>query len=351
MSTAISRPGSTPTQPLALLAALGPATGNPTTDLPASDRPRHPRKPGRWQDHPQCGLQQILHHLNLRAISLSLDDLYKTYADRQQLQRQDPRLIWRGPPGTHDIGLGIDVLDRLRETTSSQGPIAVPRFDKSLWAGAGDRSDPEWVSAVDVVIFEGWFVGATPIETYLPVDPPLASPFDISKSFDTCIGLRKFPETPEAQQWCEADWAFARDCNERLATYIPLWQRCDRLAVLVLSDYRLSKQWRLQAEQRMRASQSTGDSQAEGQEGQQAEGQQAGQRSAMTDGEVTKFVDYFWTALHPELFIRPMVMPALAAMRRRSFPELAPVSLVLEILADHSLGQITATVPNAQPLS
>lgn len=45
----------------------------------------------------------ILQQLGYRTLSLSLDDLYKTYNDRLALIQQDSRLLWRGPPGTHDI--------------------------------------------------------------------------------------------------------------------------------------------------------------------------------------------------------------------------------------------------------
>jgi glycerate kinase (EC 2.7.1.31) len=65
-------------------------------------------------------LTLILGKLGYSTVSLSLDDLYKTYADRQQLQKADPRLIWRGPPGTHDLELGIAVLDRLRSAQNHQ---------------------------------------------------------------------------------------------------------------------------------------------------------------------------------------------------------------------------------------
>ncbi|WP_239651506.1 hypothetical protein [Neosynechococcus sphagnicola] len=107
-------------------------------------------------------LKLILEHLGYRVLTLSLDDLYKTYRDRQQLRAADPRLIWRGPPGTHDIDLGIQVLDQLRQPLAGQ-LIQVPRFDKSAWQGQGDRTSPEIITPVDIVLFEGWFVGVRPI--------------------------------------------------------------------------------------------------------------------------------------------------------------------------------------------
>ncbi|EKQ67184.1 putative kinase [Leptolyngbyaceae cyanobacterium JSC-12] len=200
-------------------------------------------------------LKIILRKLGYNALSWSLDDLYKTYRDRVQLQHQEPQLIWRGPPGTHDVNLGIQVLDQLRSATPGQ-PISIPRFDKSLHGGMGDRVAPEWVKNVDIVLFEGWFVGIHPIDAIAFQEPP-------------------------APILSQADLNFARTCNTRLQDYLPLWQRLDSLWVLYPSDYRLSLEWRKQAEHRMKA---TG-------------------KSGMTDSEIEAFVTYFWKALHPELFI------------------------------------------------
>ena len=204
-------------------------------------------------------LKLILEQLGYRLLSLSLDDLYKTYEERLQLQALDPRLLWRGPPGTHDIALGLAVLDRVLRAEPGQ-TVAIPRFDKSAWNGAGDRTDAEIVQDIDIVLFEGWFVGVQPID---PIALTAAPP----------------PITTEA------DRAFARDMNARLQAYLPLWDRLDRLMVLYPLDYRLSQQWRRQAEQRAIAAGKTG----------------------MTDVEIDQFVEYFWRALHPRLFIEPLV--------------------------------------------
>jgi len=220
-------------------------------------------------------LTLILQTWGDRTLSLSLDDLYKTHADRLQLQQQDPRLIWRGPPGTHDIELGLSVLQALRQSQADQ-PIAIPRFDKSLHQGAGDRVAFEIVSGIDIVLFEGWFVGCRPVEP-------------------TCFEAAPFPIQTEA------DRAFARDMNARLHDYLPLWDCCDRLLILYPADYRLSKVWRQQAEQKMRSQ----------------------GKSGMSDVEIEAFVDYFWKALHPELFVAPLVcQPGIA-------------DLVVEIDANH----------------
>ena len=204
-------------------------------------------------------LRLILTQLGYRTLCLSIDDLYKTYHERQLLQQQDPRLIWRGPPGTHDIELGLQLLEQLRQP-NQQEPIAVPRFDKSAWGGIGDRKGTELVEDIDIVLFEGWLVGIRPI------DPAVFE------------GKTPAPiQTP-------ADRLFAQDMNERLKDYLPLWECLDRLMMLYPVDYRLSKQWRLQAEQEMI---DTG-------------------KAGMSDTQINEFVEYFWKSLHPELFITPL---------------------------------------------
>lgn len=225
-------------------------------------------------------LSLILRYLGYRTLSLSLDDLYKTYSDRLALRKQDPRLIWRGPPGTHDVELGLKVLDRLRQPDLTT-PIQIPRFDKSAWSGEGDRSEPEIVESVDIVLFEGWFVGARPINPacFDAAPPPIVTP---------------------------ANREFARDMNARLKDYLPLWERLDRLIVLYPTDYRLSLEWRKQAEHQMIATGKTG----------------------MTDAQIDQFVEYFWRSLHPDLFIKPLI------------EDPGWVDLVIEINPDRSVGAV-----------
>jgi len=233
-------------------------------------------------------LTYLLTHLGHGVCELSIDDLYKTYADRQMLQKQDARLAWRGPPGTHDVELGITALKQLRDAVDA--PIALPRFDKALWNGAGDRIDPVWVSGIDIVLFEGWFVGTR------PVDP---AAFDAAP--DPIV--------------TEGDRQFARDMNRALQAYQPLWDCLDRLIVLSPVDYRLSKQWRQAAEQQMRA-----------------EG-----RGGMSDEDIEAFVTYFWRSLHPDLFIQPLCQPGSQA------------ALVVEIKANHQPGRVYCPGSPASP--
>ncbi len=225
-------------------------------------------------------LTLILKYLGKTILDLSLDDLYKTYQERKKLQQENPFLIWRGPPGTHDVTLGIDIINKLLQKDFS-GEILIPRFDKSLYQGAGDRITPQVVPKPDILLFEGWFVGVIPVDNSRFANPPWPI------------------MTPEDKQ-------FALESNKNLQEYLPLWEKLDRLIILYPDNYHHSKKWRLDAEQKMIASGKTG----------------------MTDTEINQFVEYFWKALHPELFIMPLI----------NNPNLT--DLVIEIKGDRTLGTI-----------
>lgn len=202
-------------------------------------------------------LKTILKIWGIRAESLSIDDLYKTYAERQALQSRDPRLIWRGPPGTHDVDLGLSVIDQVL----NQAPtIHLPQFDKYLHEGQGDRVQAKLIEPIDVLFFEGWFVGARSIDA------------------------QNFDRAPEPII-TETDRLFARDMNEALKAYKPLWDQLDSLLILHPIDYRFSLEWRWEAESKAIAQGKTG----------------------MSQSEITDFVHYFWKALHPDLFIKPLI--------------------------------------------
>ena len=107
-------------------------------------------------------LQLILREIyGLRVAGFSIDDLYRTHADRERLGREvHPLLVTRGVPGTHDVDLGIATIKALTAATAAN--VAIPAFDKAR----DDRlPEAEWrvmESPLDVVIFEGCCVGARP---------------------------------------------------------------------------------------------------------------------------------------------------------------------------------------------
>ena len=102
-------------------------------------------------------LEILLKKRGLRAVTMSMDDIYLTKAERQQLAKEvHPLFATRGVPGTHSPALGMDVI----EAVLTGKAFEMPRFDKSR----DDRAlKGETISGpVDVLLFDGWCLGAKP---------------------------------------------------------------------------------------------------------------------------------------------------------------------------------------------
>ena len=111
-------------------------------------------------------LEELLAARQLRAVTLSMDDLYLTQAERQDLAREvHPLFATRGVPGTHAPGLGMAIIEHIRAGRS----FDIPRFDK----GTDDRSsDTETITGpVDVLLLEGWCVACRPEADEELLDP------------------------------------------------------------------------------------------------------------------------------------------------------------------------------------
>lgn len=169
-----------------------------------------------------------------RTVVLSLDDFYLTRAERLQLAREvHPLLAVRGVPGTHDIGLACAVFAVLDRGEA----VPLPRFDKAT----DDRVDPAlWPSApegVDLIIFEGWCVGARP-----QPESALQAPVNLLEKEEDPAGV------------------WRRYVNAELAgPYQRLFSRIDRLALLRAPNWQQVYAWRLQQEQELRQSGATGE--------------------------------------------------------------------------------------------
>ena len=99
---------------------------------------------------------------------LSIDDFYLTKAERKRLAADvHPLFRTRGPPGTHAVRLLLGTLEAMTRGDDA----AVPRFDK----GIDDRVGEAAVAGpVDIVVLEGWCVGAPPRpagESLAPINP------------------------------------------------------------------------------------------------------------------------------------------------------------------------------------
>ncbi len=172
---------------------------------------------------------------NLRSLCLSIDDFYLGQAERRKLAESvHPLLKTRGVPGTHDVVLLQSTLDQLK-TASASARIPIPRFSKAT----DDRMSPAEVrlqdGALDLVILEGWFVGAT-AQDNLELEKPLN---ELEKDED-------------------ADGEWRRFVNGKLQSdYQSIFQLLDRLLMLRAPSFEQVYEWRgLQEEKLRRASDS-----------------------------------------------------------------------------------------------
>src|SRR6185312_7223999 len=105
-------------------------------------------------------LKALLEAKGLKAVVLSIDDLYLTLPERERLAAEvHPLLKTRGVPGTHDVGLGHALLDVLSDGVAE---VSMPRFDKAQDTRAPAGTWPRLTSPMDVILLEGWCVGAIP---------------------------------------------------------------------------------------------------------------------------------------------------------------------------------------------
>lgn len=172
-------------------------------------------------------LETLLIEHNLRTVTLSLDDLYLTRAERLEMaEHEHPLFATRGVPGTHDVALGEAIIDDLLAGRTA----ALPRFDKAVDDRAAVRRMIE--PQIEVVLLEGWCVGAVP----QPAED-LRNPVNELERFEDAEGI------------------WRREVNRRLATdYAELFARPELLVMLQVENFASVRANRLLQEQKLAAS-------------------------------------------------------------------------------------------------
>lgn len=163
----------------------------------------------------------------LRVATLSLDDLYLRRAERQHMAATvHPLFTTRGVPGTHDLRLGHAVLDALGQ----EGKVRLPRFDKSVDDRFPESAWDEVEGPVDLILFEGWCVGAT-----AQPDRELTCPMNALESGED-----------QAAIW-------RRHVNAALAgEYQKLFRLIDFLVLLQAPSFEIVARWRTEQEESLR---------------------------------------------------------------------------------------------------
>lgn len=169
-------------------------------------------------------LADMMRTKGVKTAILSIDDLYRTRAEREMLARTaHPLFGVRGVPGTHDVSLGLDVIAALE---IGQGAL-LPRFDKAQ----DDRVPVEQCDHADgdtaLLILEGWCVGARPEPVGALVDP--VNPLERDE---------------------DGDGRWRRAVNDALAgaEYQALFARIDMLVLLAAPAFEVVRDWRIEQE-------------------------------------------------------------------------------------------------------
>lgn len=116
-------------------------------------------------------LAERLGRQGARTIVFSIDDFYLTLRERRELAgRVHPLLATRGVPGTHDMTLMAGTIHALLQARPD-GITSLPRFDKASDDRVPRDAWPEFGGRPDVVILEGWCVGARPQGESALVEP------------------------------------------------------------------------------------------------------------------------------------------------------------------------------------
>lgn len=164
-----------------------------------------------------------------RVATCSLDDFYATRAERERLAiTLHPLLRTRGVPGTHDVVLMEETLKRLRDLRPGHS-LKLPRFDKATDDRMEIEAWPQVEGPLDVVIVEGWCMGAVS-------QPPeeLQDPINILES--------------EA----DSDGRWRSYVNKQLkGAYSDLFSRFHHYIYLQAPGLEQIVQWRLQQEQQL----------------------------------------------------------------------------------------------------
>ncbi|MEI8250356.1 MAG: hypothetical protein WCF98_04230 [Synechococcus sp. ELA057] len=177
-------------------------------------------------------LESLAQSRGLRLVVASIDDLYRPLSERRQRLAGNPFGVSRVPPGSHDIPLLLESLERWR----GGGELRLPRFDKTLCAGEGERGGWRRQPA-DALVLEGWLMGCQPLNSAV-----LAALPGPSASQPACSAL----------ELSQAEWSWLPHWNNELEAYRPLWRACDGLWLLRPLHWGLPRRWRFQAEARQR---------------------------------------------------------------------------------------------------
>jgi len=167
-------------------------------------------------------------YFNLNVFKISIDDFYKTRKERISLsKRVHPMLLTRGVPGTHDINMMLNFFKKSKIKKFKR--LKLPTFNKAIDDRFGKKYWYDLKKKPDVIIFEGWCVGA--------------------KS-ETNNTLRKTINLMEKTK--DQNHIWRKYVNDQLKTkYKKLYSQLNCLIYLKAKSFSLLQKWRLKQERKL----------------------------------------------------------------------------------------------------
>ena len=159
----------------------------------------------------------------------SIDDFYKTLKDRNKMSyTAHPLFKTRGVPGTHDINLIKKFFYFIKRKNFRKTKL--PKFDKSI----DDRLKKKYWFNVkerpEIVILEGWCVGAQPQPNFL-----IKKPINILEKYE------------------DQDLIWRKHVNEKLKReYKKLFAMIDCYIFMKIPNFNMVFKWRLLQENKLR---------------------------------------------------------------------------------------------------
>ena len=168
-------------------------------------------------------------YFKLNVFKISIDDFYKTRKERSKLSKKvHPMLMTRGVPGTHDVKMMLDFFKNIKRKNFNG--MKLPNFNKAI----DDRFPLKYWHKIkqrpDVIIFEGWCVGAKP---------------ELSKT------LKKPINSLEKLKDKRVVWRYY--VNQQLKNkYKALYSQLNCIIYLKAENFNLLQKWRIKQEHKLR---------------------------------------------------------------------------------------------------
>ena len=166
---------------------------------------------------------------NLETVIFSIDDFYKTLNERKKMSQKISSLfLTRGAPGTHDTKMLFQYIKNLKAKKFKY--ISIPKFDKSIDDRVQKRQWLKVKKKPNIVIFEGWCVGAT-----------------AQKNKDLNYPINKL----EKQKDSKKVWRQKVNLNLK-KDYKKIFNLIDKLIFLKVPSFKYVFKWRLLQEKKLR---------------------------------------------------------------------------------------------------